>query len=183
MVIKSDILPALLHLAYVYPIPFPFRKALTKTIFQFFWGGYEYIKRERIYQSLEDGGRDLPNIPLKLDVLFFCNICNLLIADYTHRCQIFLKFWLTIPFRFITQWENSTPKAEAMPNYFCYIVKWFKKNKELISKDNVRKQRILYQKMIEKLCHNDIHIAQIDWMKAQVKGLENVKRFQLVSIA
>uniref|UniRef100_A0A672ZQ07 Reverse transcriptase domain-containing protein n=1 Tax=Sphaeramia orbicularis TaxID=375764 RepID=A0A672ZQ07_9TELE len=61
--VESDILPTLLHLANVFPMPFSIRKLLVKQIFNFFWGGYEYIKRDRVYQCIEDGGRDLINIP------------------------------------------------------------------------------------------------------------------------
>lgn len=86
---------------------------------------------------------------------------------------MFLKFWLTIPFRFVAQWDNSTPKAEALPGHFCYITKWVKKNAECQDKDHVKKHRLLYQKLVEKLCHNDIYTMQIDWIKAQIKGLEN----------
>uniref|UniRef100_A0A672ZQ03 Reverse transcriptase domain-containing protein n=1 Tax=Sphaeramia orbicularis TaxID=375764 RepID=A0A672ZQ03_9TELE len=110
LVVESDILPTLLHLANVFPMPFSIRKLLVKQIFNFFWGGYEYIKRDR-----------------KLDVLFFSEICLLLPTTYTHKCQVLLKFWLTIPFMFLTKWDNRTAKAEIIPKHFQYVVSLSKK--------------------------------------------------------
>lgn len=68
LVVKADILPALLHLAYVFPLPQMFRKELTREVFKFIWGGYEYVKRTMMYQPILKGGRGVPCIPLKLMV-------------------------------------------------------------------------------------------------------------------
>ncbi len=71
LVIKADILPALLHVAYVFPMQALICFKLQKALLNFLWGGYEYIKRETLYQPIEIGGRDFPNLRLKLNVLFF----------------------------------------------------------------------------------------------------------------
>uniref|UniRef100_A0A8C7I3E1 Reverse transcriptase domain-containing protein n=1 Tax=Oncorhynchus kisutch TaxID=8019 RepID=A0A8C7I3E1_ONCKI len=61
LVLKADILPSLLHLAYVFPLPVSLRKTFIQVLFNFCWGGYEYIRRDRMYQPIEAGGRDFPH--------------------------------------------------------------------------------------------------------------------------
>ena len=46
LVLKVDILPVLLYLAYVYPLPASMRRGLVRMVFKFMWGGgYEYVTR------------------------------------------------------------------------------------------------------------------------------------------
>uniref|UniRef100_A0A3P8Z5K2 Reverse transcriptase domain-containing protein n=1 Tax=Esox lucius TaxID=8010 RepID=A0A3P8Z5K2_ESOLU len=52
LVLKADILPSLLHLAYVFPVPVGLRKMFTRAMFNFFWGGYEYVRRDWMYQTI-----------------------------------------------------------------------------------------------------------------------------------
>uniref|UniRef100_W5LWH6 Reverse transcriptase domain-containing protein n=1 Tax=Lepisosteus oculatus TaxID=7918 RepID=W5LWH6_LEPOC len=66
LVIKVDVMPLLFHLAVVYPMPARMRK-MTRTVFSFIWGQkYEYIRRKDMYRLIEEGGREVPDIPLKL---------------------------------------------------------------------------------------------------------------------
>lgn len=124
LIIKADILPKLLYLAYVFPMPHSYRAQLTRGIFKFIWGGYEYVKRSLMYQEISDGGRDVPNVPLKLDTIFYSNVCTLLKKQFMHKCQTLLWFWLSVPFRFLIGWNNKGPKAEVKPEFYQRMVKW-----------------------------------------------------------
>ena len=66
LVLKADILPSLLHLPYVFPMPHAFRKTFTRTVFNLFWGGYEYIKRDTIVSGNRRWRERLPKHPPKM---------------------------------------------------------------------------------------------------------------------
>lgn len=173
LVLKADILPSLLHLAYVFPMPVSLRKTFIRVLFNFFWGGYEYIRRDRMYQPIEAGGRDFPHIPLKLDALFYSNICCLL-SSSVHKCHILIKFWLSVPLRFMVKWDNSKPKAEIIPLHFKKIVEWARKTPVCKVKENVINHRLLYAKLIENCRPRDrLPISPSTWIRTQLKGLDN----------
>uniref|UniRef100_A0A8K9Y2W7 Reverse transcriptase domain-containing protein n=1 Tax=Oncorhynchus mykiss TaxID=8022 RepID=A0A8K9Y2W7_ONCMY len=90
LVIKADILPSLVYLAYVFPLPPRYRKDLVRTLFSFVWGGYEYVKRDWMVQSVEEGGRGVPDLPLKLDTIFFSSICKSLVNPCNHGFKAFV---------------------------------------------------------------------------------------------
>ncbi|CAB1348845.1 unnamed protein product, partial [Coregonus sp. 'balchen'] len=49
LVLKVDVLPSLLYMAYVYPLPASLRRPLVRLVFQFMWGGrLEYVVRVRM---------------------------------------------------------------------------------------------------------------------------------------
>ena len=169
LVLKADILPSLLHLAYVFPMPVSLRKTFIRVLFNFFWGGYEYIRRDRMYQPIEAGGRDFPHIPLKLDALFYSNICSLL-SSSVHKCHILIKFWLSVPLRFMVKWDNSKPKAEIIPLHFKKIVEWARKTPVCKVKENVINHRLLYAKLIENCRPRDgLPISPSTWIRTQLK--------------
>ncbi|KAJ8402876.1 hypothetical protein AAFF_G00361900 [Aldrovandia affinis] len=57
IVVRSVLLPLLLHLAYVFPVPARAKLALTRAVFRFLWGGrYEYVSRELMYAPVAGGG-------------------------------------------------------------------------------------------------------------------------------
>lgn len=49
LVIKVDVLPSLLYLAYIYPLPACLRRPLVRLVFQFMWSGRcEWVARARM---------------------------------------------------------------------------------------------------------------------------------------
>ncbi|KAJ8358310.1 hypothetical protein AAFF_G00014730 [Aldrovandia affinis] len=57
VVVRSVLLPLLIHLAYVFPVPARTKLALTRLVFRFLWGGrYEYVTRELMYMPVSGGG-------------------------------------------------------------------------------------------------------------------------------
>ena len=99
LAIKADILPSFVYLAYVFPLPPEYRRRLVRDVFSFVWGGYEYVRREWMYQDVRVGGRGVPDVPLKLDVLFFSFLCNSVHGPSGHRFHLLLLFWLAFPLR------------------------------------------------------------------------------------
>ncbi|KAK2912144.1 hypothetical protein Q8A73_006264 [Channa argus] len=75
LVLKADMLSSVLHLAYVFPLPVAIRRPLARTIFDFLWGGrYELVALGRMMSGLAEGGRDVPDLPLKLDTIFVASL-------------------------------------------------------------------------------------------------------------
>lgn len=73
LVVKIDLLSSLSYLALIFPIPTKSKLILTRSVFSFIWGGkYEPVKREQMYLEVEEGGREVVCIPLKLEVLYVC---------------------------------------------------------------------------------------------------------------
>ncbi len=175
LVIKSDIVPTLLHVAYIFPMPTLTCFKLQKALFNFMWGGYEYIKREMMYQPIERGGKDMPNLRLRLNVLFFSNACTLMMSPPEHKCQTLMKFWLALPLRsLLVAWDNRFPKAEVMPGYYKRIIVWAKKYKECWDRRLVLKHKELYEELIARFDPRDaIHIPTEVWRRAQFKQLDN----------
>ena len=175
LVIKSDLLPTLLHVAYIFPMPALVCLKLQKSLFQFIWGGYEYIKRATMYQPVERGGRDMPNLGLKFKVLFFSNTCRIMLNPPEHKCQPLIKFWLSIHLRpLVAKWENSFPKAEVMPDHYKKMISWAKKYKECWKRDSVVNHKKLYATLIAKFDPKDgLHVHSDVWRRTQCKSLEN----------
>lgn len=60
LVVKAEVLPALIFLASVFPLPPRLRRAAQGMVFKFVWAGYEYVVRELMVQPIERGGRGGP---------------------------------------------------------------------------------------------------------------------------
>lgn len=175
LVIKSDILPTLLHVAYVFPMPALIGFKLQKALFNFMWGGYEYVKRETMYQPVERGGKDMPNFRLKLNVLFFSNVCMITLSPPKHKCLALMRFWLALHLRpLAVAWDNRFPKAEIMPGYYKRIIGWARKYKECWDRRLVLNHKVLYKELIARFDPRDaIHIPTEVWKRTQYKHLDN----------
>lgn len=150
-----------------------FRKELTREVFKFIWGGYEYVKRTMMYQPIQKGGRGVPCIPLKLDVLYYCNICNILNKPYIHKCQSLILFWLSGPLRQFIEWDNSVPRAENRPVHYAKLIKWREKHLECKDKDLALNHKTLYRTLVEKTHAQRVWVKEATWKRAQGKDLSN----------
>lgn len=94
LVVKADVLSGLIYLALVFPVPTKYKLILTRLVFSFIWGGrYEPVKREHMYLEIEEGGRGIVSIPLKLEILFVCFIVKILKEKVRHKAYHFMKLW------------------------------------------------------------------------------------------
>ncbi|KAL6476340.1 hypothetical protein MHYP_G00148500 [Metynnis hypsauchen] len=176
LVLKVDILPSLLYLAHVYPMPRAMRRGLTRDVFNLMWGGrYEYVKREVMYLGKDRGGRDVPDIPLKLDCLFFAQHCARLAAPLEHPHQYFVRLWLSWPLRaIVSMWSNSDPKAETLPDHYQHLVRWSKLLPAGLRPEAFVRHKILYKEVLDGRGHRAVVGLEEDtWSRVQPKGLDN----------
>ncbi|KAJ8389217.1 hypothetical protein AAFF_G00122370 [Aldrovandia affinis] len=94
VVVRSMLLPLLLHLAYAFPVPTRDKIALTREVFRFLWcGRYEYVRRELMYAPVA-GGRGVPRVPLKLDVLYASYASRVFLERVPHKCFFLARYYL-----------------------------------------------------------------------------------------
>ncbi|XP_048854239.1 uncharacterized protein LOC125722031 [Brienomyrus brachyistius] len=176
LALKVDILPTLLYLAHVYPLPRFMRRGLTRDVFNLVWGGrYEYVRREVMYLGKDRGGRDVIDFPLKLDCLFFSQLCTRLAAPLEHPHQHFVRLWLALPMRrLVTSWTNLGPKAETLPVHYSHAVKWSKSILAGVKTEALTKHRALYKAL---LGHREtramLGLEEGTWARIQPKGLDH----------
>ncbi|KAK1802550.1 hypothetical protein P4O66_004202 [Electrophorus voltai] len=176
LALKADVLPSLLYLAHVYPMPRSMRRGLTKDVFNLVWGGkYEYVKREVMYLGKDKGGRDVSDFPLKLDCLFFAQLCARLAAPLEHPHQYFIRLWLSWPLRKVVRtWSNSGPKAETLPEHFDHMVRWSKSLPAGLRPESLAKHRLLYKTVLEaRGTRAVVGLEEDTWSRVQPKGLDN----------
>ncbi|KAI4890805.1 hypothetical protein NFI96_030933, partial [Prochilodus magdalenae] len=176
LALKVDVLPSLLYLAHVYPMPRCMRRGLTRDVFNLVWGGrYEYVKREVMYLGKDKGGRDVPDFPLKLDCLFFAQLCTRLAAPLQHPHQYFVRLWLSWPLRpLLSTWSNSGPKAETLPDYYKHLVRWSRSLPAGLRPESYAKHRALYKAVLDgRGTRVVVGLEKDTWSRVQPKGLDN----------
>lgn len=174
LVVKADILPSMIYLAYVFPLPPEYRRRLVRDVFSFVWGGYEYVRRGWMRQGVPEGGRGVPDVPLKLDVLFFSFCCNGVKFPSGHWYHVLLMFWLSFPLRKWVKWENGRPKGEVMPPHYRQMMGWAKRHKECGEGDLGLDHRELYKAIVAK--QGPVRVCGVgreEWLFAQHKELPN----------
>lgn len=146
LVLKSGILPGLLYLARVFPLPLRLRRELVRMVFDFIWGGrYQYVSRVDMYRPVSEGGRDVPHFPLKLDCLFYVNLCVGLRSEVVHPCQHFISLWFSWARRdLVPGWSCSVPRAEMLPLHYKQAVWWGKKLPSDVGREALLDHRRLY---------------------------------------
>ena len=174
LVIKAEVLPALVFLARVFPLPPRLKRGVQSAVFRFLWGGYEYVAREVMVQPVEKGGRAVPDIGLKMDVLFFTCICVMLVRPEPHAAFSFVRLWMAGSLRYLGRWDNSVPNAEQLPPYYWRAVQWAGRVKESRSKEVCINHRALYAAVVERMGSMQVQRVPRDtWRAMQMKGLEN----------
>ncbi|KAL6481324.1 hypothetical protein MHYP_G00094040 [Metynnis hypsauchen] len=99
-----------------------------------------------MYLGKDRGGRDVPDIPLKLDCLFFAQHCARLAAPLEHPHQYFVRLWLSWPLRAIV-----SLRPEALVRH-----------------------KILYKEVLDGRGHRAVVGLEEDtWSRVQPKGLDN----------
>ncbi|KAJ8349165.1 hypothetical protein AAFF_G00189160 [Aldrovandia affinis] len=125
VVVRSVLMPLLIHLAYVFPVPARTKLALTRLVFRFLWGGrYEYVSREQMYMPVSGGGR--PRIPLKLDVLHACFVSKVFLERAPHGCYYFARFYLAGFFRHLVALSHVVPRSETPSPVYRSVMRFLR---------------------------------------------------------
>lgn len=116
----------------------------------------------------------MPHIPLKLDCLFFSNLCVALVGEVSHKCQYFIKFWFSLSMRHLAPISNSIPKAETRPAWYEHAVVWSKANPACKEKDLCLSHKMLYSQSVSSFYVRFFSLTpQNAWAEIQPKGLDN----------
>ncbi|KAK2877613.1 hypothetical protein Q8A73_019132 [Channa argus] len=127
LVLKADMLSSVLHLAYVFPLPVAIRRPLARTIFDFLWGGrYEWVARGRMMSGLAEGGRDVPDLPLKLDTVFVASLLQDMASEVGHPASL-------------------GPRSEQLPWHYAWVAKWLRAHPKALEDGIWKQQRVLYR--------------------------------------
>ena len=174
LVIKADVLPRLVYLGCVFPLPAWLRGGLTRAVFRFLWGSYEYVQRAQMYQPVAEGGRDVPCLPLKLDVLFFSNLCVSLAQPVLHKFQLFVRFYMSVSLRFMCPGDNLTPRAGSLPAHYSPLLRWARRHEECWDPGLVVVHRRLYDRLQIKMKPvGHLGVSREVWGRLQFGSLGN----------
>ncbi|KAJ8361958.1 hypothetical protein AAFF_G00409130 [Aldrovandia affinis] len=141
-------MPLLIHLAYVFPVPARTKLALTRLVFRFLWGGrYEYVSREQMYMPVSGGGRGVPRIPLKLDVLHACFVSRVFLERAPHRCYYFARFYLAGFFRHLVALSHVVPRSETPSPVYRSVMRFLRQCPSPVTREEATDHRALYARL------------------------------------
>ncbi|KAJ8361844.1 hypothetical protein AAFF_G00417310 [Aldrovandia affinis] len=148
VVVRSVLLPLLIHLAYVFPVPARTKLALTRLVFRFLWGGgYEYVTREQMYMPVSGGGPGVPRIPLKLDVLHVCFASRIFLERVPHRCYYFARFYLAGFFRHLVALSHVVPRSETPSPVYGTAIRFLRQCPSPVTREEATDHRALYARL------------------------------------
>ncbi|KAJ8361700.1 hypothetical protein AAFF_G00430910 [Aldrovandia affinis] len=148
VVVRSVLLPLLIHLAYVFPVPARTKLALTRLVFRFLWGGrYEYVSRELMYMPVSGGGRGVPRIPLKLDVLHACFASRIFLERAPHGCYYFARFYLAGFFRHLVALSHVVPRSETPSPGYRSVLRFLRQCPSPVTREEATDHRALYARL------------------------------------
>ncbi|KAK9543285.1 hypothetical protein VZT92_001076 [Zoarces viviparus] len=175
LVLKVDVMPSLVYLAYIYPMPVSMRRPIMRLVFTFLWGGrYEYVARARMLAGIEAGGRDVPHLPLKLDCIFVSFLCKQMSTPVVHPSGHFLRLYFSYQARRMLAWTNLAPRVEQQPWHYQYAARWLRAHPEA-SETNVRlDHKVLYKVVRQRaIAPAVVGIPKSIWKGIQPRGLDN----------
>ncbi|KAK2875492.1 hypothetical protein Q8A73_024119 [Channa argus] len=175
LVLKADMLSSVLHLAYVFPLPVAIRRPLARTIFDFLWGGrYEWVARGRMMSGLAEGGRDVPDLPLKLDTIFVASLLQDMASEVGHPASLGMKYFFLYAARGILNWSNVSPRSEQLPWHYAWVAKWLRAHPEALEDGIWKQQRVLYRVVRGKVNPSPVlGVPSSVWVGVQAVGLSN----------
>ncbi|KAK2877467.1 hypothetical protein Q8A73_018986 [Channa argus] len=111
----------------VFPLPVAIRRPLARTIFNFLWGGrYEWVALGRMMSGLAEGGRDVPDLPLKLDTVFVASLLQDMASEVGHPASL-------------------GPRSEQLPWHYAWVAKWLRAHPKALEDGIWKQQRVLYR--------------------------------------
>lgn len=175
LILKVVFLPVLVYLASVYPMPARFNRYLVREVFMFMWGGkYEYVRRVDMYRPVEEGGRGVPNFPVKLNCIYVSGLCIALHSPVSHPFQYFVRFWLSSHVRALAQWSNSLPHGNDLPWHYRHATHWLKQHPELKDHQVLLNHRRLYSAVTQAEEASLVGgVPNVVWRRVQPRGLQH----------
>ncbi|KAK2912142.1 hypothetical protein Q8A73_006255 [Channa argus] len=175
LVLKADMLSSVLHLAYVFPLPVALRRSLARTTFDLLWGGrYEWVALGRMMSGLAEGGRDVPDLPLKLDTIFVASLLQDMASEVGHPASIGMKYFFLYAARGILNWSNVGPRSEQLPWHYAWVAKWLRAHPEALEDGIWKQQRVLYRVVRGKVNPSPLlGVPSSVWVGVQAVGLSN----------
>ncbi|KAK2912199.1 hypothetical protein Q8A73_006312 [Channa argus] len=175
LVLKADMLSSVLHLASVFPLPVAIRRPLARTIFDFLWGGrYEWVARGSMMSGLAEGGRDVPDLPLKLDTIFVASLLQDMASEVGHPASLGMKYFFLYVARGILNWSNVAPRSEQLPWHYAWVAKWLRAHPEALEDGIWKQQRVLYRVVRGKVNLSPVlGVPSSVWVGVQAVGLSN----------
>ena len=129
VLLNSMILSKLWYSSAVLPIGKDMIVNINKECFSFLWGKNksEWLKRQVLYNKIEDGGLNLVNVEYKIKSFLVIHICSLLVKPYK-KWQGFARFWLKFDLRQYFQDFNinSFPGSLIRPSFYEHALSAFK---------------------------------------------------------
>ncbi|KAK2877953.1 hypothetical protein Q8A73_016923 [Channa argus] len=175
LVLKADMLSCVLHLAYVFPLPVAIRQPLARTIFDFLWGGrYKWVARGRMMSGLAEGGRDVPDHPLKLDTIFVASLLQDMASEVGHPASLGMKYFFLYAARGILNWSNVSPRSEQLSWHYAWVAKWLRAHPKTLEDGIWKQQRVLYRVVRGKVNPSPLlGVPSSVWVGVQAVGLSN----------
>ncbi|KAK2912140.1 hypothetical protein Q8A73_006253 [Channa argus] len=162
-------------LLYVFPLPVAIRRPLARTIFDFLWGGRnEWVARGRMMSGLAEGGRDVPDLPLKLDTIFVASLLQDMASEVGHPASLGMKYFFLYAARGILKWSNVGPRSEQLPWHYTWVAKWLRAHPEALEDGIWKQQRVLYRVVRGKVNPSPLlGVPSSVWVGVQAVGLSN----------
>lgn len=162
--VKTDMLPSMNHLAYVFPLPFWQGRRMEKLVFSFIWkGGTELVSRAQMFKHLRKGGRGVPCLTWKTTALFTAFAARLVIQTQEHKAYFLARFWLGWPLRQVIGWSNRVPWSVDRPDHYRVVADIIKKNPWCLEQSLVLDHRKLYARLVETA------VGEIKWTRLPVE--------------
>ncbi|KAK2875506.1 hypothetical protein Q8A73_024118 [Channa argus] len=151
-------------LHYVFPLPVAIRRPLARTIFDFLWGGrYEWVALGRMMSGLAEGGRDVPDLPLKLDTIFVASLLQDMASEVGHPASIGMKYFFLYAARGILNWSNVGPRSEQLPWHYALVAKWLRAHPKALEDGIWKQQRVLYRVVRGKAVGQSNGLKDLNW--------------------
>ncbi|KAJ8358360.1 hypothetical protein AAFF_G00013170 [Aldrovandia affinis] len=164
VVVRSVLLPLLIHLAYVFPVPARTKLALTRLVFRFLWGGrYEYVTRELMYMPVSGGGPGVPRIPLKLDVLHACFASRIFLERAPHGCYYFARFYLAGFFRHLVALSHVVPRSETPSPGYRSVIRFLRQCPLPVTREEATDHRALYARLASSAGRDPVRSTRRGW--------------------
>ncbi|KAK2811010.1 hypothetical protein Q5P01_000299 [Channa striata] len=95
--------------------------------------------------GLSEGGRDVPDFPLKLDTIFVASLLQDMVSQVSHPVKMSQWYFFSYPARKIMTWSNLGPKSEQLPSHYAWAARWLRVNPEVLEGNRWKQHRVLYE--------------------------------------
>ncbi|KAK2912183.1 hypothetical protein Q8A73_006296 [Channa argus] len=137
-------------------------------------GRYEWVARGRMMSGLAEGGRDVPDLPLKLDTIFVASLLQDVAFELVHPASLGMKYFFLYAARGILNCSNVGPRSEQLPWHYACVAKWLRAHPEALEDGIWKQQRVLYRVVRGKVNPSPVlGVPSSVWVGVQAVGLSN----------